>query len=333
MLLQMGEIQMKPKVFLANRVPKEVEDYIAEHCDYRKWDSEEKIPREKLLSELADVSGLLISGAKIDQELLDAAPNLRIVSNISVGYNNMDLVAMKNRKVMGTNTPSVLDNTVADLVFGLILSAARRITELDRLVKEGGWQPGSDKSLFGMDVHHSKLGIIGMGRIGEAIARRAKWGFDMEVLYYNRSRNVEAESSLGAKYCDLQELLQVADFVVLMIPLTADTIGFIGREQFALMKNTAFFINASRGQTVDENALIEALAKGVIRGAGLDVYEQEPVAWDNPLLKMPNVVTLPHIGSATEQTRNDMALLAAQNLVKAVSGEAPSNLISELRVE
>jgi gluconate 2-dehydrogenase len=322
---------MRPKVFIAKPIPSKVEDYIAEHCDYRKWDSKETIPRSQLLEELSDVDGLLITGGKIDQELLAHAPKLKVVSNLSVGYNNFDLAAMKARKVMGTNTPNVLNETVADLVFGLILATARRIPELDRYVKDGKWQIGSDEHLFGVDVHHAKLGIIGMGRIGETIAKRGKYGFNMDVLYYNRTRKVAAEQSLGVKYCTLQELLQESDFVVLMTPLTAETTHLIGQEELALMKKTAIFINTSRGQTLDEEALIDALKKGNIRGAGLDVFGQEPVDLNNPLLKMPNVVTLPHIGSATEKTRFDMAMIGAHNLVKAASGEVPPNLVEELR--
>jgi gluconate 2-dehydrogenase len=173
---------MKPKVFLASRLPQEVEDYVAAHCEYSKWDSDDSIPRSQLLKEIADVDGVLLSGIQIDDEFLDAAPKLKIVSNYSVGYNNLDTDAMKARGVLGTHTPSVLDDTVADLAFGLILASARRIAELDRYVKDGKWQAGSDKHLYGVDVHHAKLGIIGMGRIGEAIAKRGKYGFDMDVL-------------------------------------------------------------------------------------------------------------------------------------------------------
>ncbi|MDD9268963.1 2-hydroxyacid dehydrogenase [Paenibacillus sp. GCM10023248] len=321
----------RPKVFLAKQVPSEVEAYIAEYCEYTKWDREDEMPREQLLEALSDVDGLLISGGSIDQELLDRAPKLRIVSNVSVGYNNLNLSAMKERAVLGTHTPGVLDETVADTVFGLILASARRIPELDAYVKAGRWQKGSDEAIFGIDVHHAKLGIIGLGRIGEAIARRAKFGFSMDVVYYNRSRKEAAEQSLGVSYRSLQDLLRESDFVVLMTPLTADTARLIGREELALMKKSAIFINASRGQTVDEAALIEALEQGIIRGAGLDVFEQEPVAPDNPLLRMPNVVTLPHIGSATHKTRFDMAMLAAENLVKGVLGEVPPNVVPELR--
>ncbi|CAN7530182.1 D-glycerate dehydrogenase [Paenibacillus sp. LjRoot153] len=322
---------MRPKVFLAKQVPSEVEAYIAQHCDYRMWDREEEISRQQLLEELSDADGLLISGGSIDQELLEHAPKLKIVSNVSVGYNNFDTEAMKARNVMGTHTPGVLDETVADTVFGLILATARRIPELDAYVKAGKWKKGSEEQSFGIDVHHAKLGIIGMGRIGEAIARRAKFGFNMDVVYYNRSRKMEAEQKLGVVYRSLQELLQESDFVVVMTPLTPETTHFIGREELALMKKTAIFINASRGQTVDEVALIEALEKGSIRGAGLDVFQQEPVDPDNKLLQMPNVVTLPHIGSATHQTRFDMAMLAAKNLVKGLQGEIPPSLVAELK--
>lgn len=322
---------MKPKVFLAVPVPAQAEAFIAEHCDYRKWDLKEPIPRETLLEEIADVDGLLIVGGRIDQELLDCAPRLKVVSNVSVGYNNFDIEAMKKRAVLGTNTPSVLDETVADLVLALVLATSRRIVELDRYVKEGKWKKGNDEKLFGADVHHSTIGIIGMGRIGEAIAKRAKYGFDMDVLYYNRTRKHQAEEKLGVEYASMDEVLKRSDFVVLMTPLTPETTHMIGQREFSLMKETAFFINASRGQTVDEQALIEALEMGKICGAGLDVFEKEPVDPDNPLLKMSNVVTLPHIGSATEKTRFEMAMLAAKNLVLGIRGEQPPNLLNEFR--
>ncbi|MFM1654736.1 2-hydroxyacid dehydrogenase [Brevibacillus sp. B_LB10_24] len=322
---------MKPHVFIAAKVPAEVEAYVAEHCSYRKWTGDEPIPRGQLLKEVADTEGLLMVGGQIDSELLEHAPRLKVVSNISVGYNNMDWRAMKSRGVMGTNTPYVLDETVADLAFALILSTARRVPELDRHVKEGKWQSKSDEWLFGVDVHKKTLGIIGMGRIGEAIAVRGKYGFGMEVLYYNRRRKPDAEEKLGVSYRSLEDLLRQSDFVVLMIPLNEETKHFMGREQFALMKESAIFINTSRGKTVDEAALIEALQERRIWGAGLDVFAEEPVSPANPLLGMPNVVTLPHIGSATRQTRFNMAMTAAKNLVLAVQGEVPPDLIPELR--
>lgn len=321
---------MKPTVFIDRPIPAEVEAYIAEHCNYFVWNSKERIPREVLLEKMAEADGLLTAGRKVDQSFLDIAPKLKAVSTVSVGYNHFDVSAMRARGVVGTHTPELLDETVADLVFALILSTARRIAELDRYVKEGLWKPEDGENLFGIDVHHATLGIIGMGRIGEAIARRAKFGFEMSVRYCNRSRKEEAERKFGAVYTSMEELLRTSDFILLMTPLTPETVKLIGREQFRMMKRTAIFINASRGQTVDEVALIEALREGTIRAAGLDVFEKEPVAADNPLLRMPIVVTLPHIGSATFRTRFDMAMLAARNLVLAVTGQTPPNIVPEL---
>lgn len=321
----------RPKVFIAERIPEKIEQYIGGFCDYEKWDSEVKIPREILLEKLVDKDGLLITGNRIDNELLERAPRLKVVSNISVGYNNFDLEAMKNRGVLGTNTPFVLDDTVADLIFALMLSASRRIVELDKHVRENKWSPRDDENLYGLDVHHATLGIIGMGRIGEAVARRAKLGFGMDVIYYNRNRKEEVEKNLGARYLEMDLLLQESDFIVLMTPLTKDTYHLIDKEQFNRMKNTAVFVNASRGQTVNEKALIEALQNKKIYAAGLDVYEVEPINPDNPLLKMPNVVLLPHIGSATEKTRYDMCKLAAENMVAALVGEITENVVPELR--
>jgi gluconate 2-dehydrogenase len=321
----------KPTIFIDRPIPAAVEEYIAEHCAYSVWDRNERIPPEVLREKLAEADGLFTSGRRIDSSLLAMAPKLKAVSTSSVGYNHFDIEAMKARGVIGTNTPNVLDETVADLVFALILSAARRVPEMDRYVKEGRWQPRDGESLFGTDVHHKSLGIIGMGRIGEAIARRAKFGFQMDIRYCNRSRKETAEEQFGAVYMSLEELLRTSDFVVLMTPLTPETTHMIGREQFKMMKRTAIFINASRGQTVDETALIEALRDGTILAAGLDVFEREPVAADNPLLQLPNAVTLPHIGSATASTRFDMAMLAARNLVLAVTGGTPPNIVAELR--
>ncbi|MBA9085888.1 gluconate 2-dehydrogenase [Fontibacillus solani] len=322
---------MKPKVYITRDIPQDVEAYIAEHCSYSKWEQEEPIPRDHLFTNLADADGLLTSGGKIDAELLDHAPLLKAVSTISVGYNNFDLEAMKARGIIGTNTPEVLNDTVADLIMALMLSTARRITELDRYVKDGLWKSGDDAELFGLDVHHKTLGIIGMGEIGETVARRGKWGFSMNVLYHNRHRKLEAEDAIAAEYRELDDLLHESDFVVLMTPLTPETRQMIGQREFALMKPTAVFINASRGATVDEAALISALQNRTIYGAGLDVFEREPVLPENPLLSLPNVVTLPHIDSATGQTRHDMTMLAAQNLVSAHYGRTPPNVVRELR--
>lgn len=322
---------MRPKVYITRPIPKDVEAYIAQHCDYEIWNSEEQIPRSELFDRIADIDGLMTTSGKIDTEFLDHAPRLKIVSNISVGYNNFDIDAMKQRQVIGTNTPSVLDDTVADLVFGLMLSCARRIPELDRHVRDGCWVAGDDRPLFGVDVHHATLGIIGMGRIGEAIVKRAKYGFDMDVLYYNRRRKPDMEDKLGINYASFDDLLSKSDFVVLMTPLTPETTHLMGQKEFAQMKNTAVFINASRGPTVDETALVEALQSGQILAAGLDVFEKEPVDPNNPLLQLTNTVVLPHVGSATAKTRAEMAMTAAKNLVAAVTGGKPANIVDELK--
>ncbi len=322
----------KPKVYAAKRLPPEAIAYLEQYCDVRLWDGEGAIPRDRLLSELGDAEGLLTSSDAIDDELLARAPKLRAVSTVSVGYNHFDLEAMRRRGVAGTHTPYVLDDTVADLVMALMLAAARRVTELDANVKAGKWVRGMpENEWFGMDVHHATLGIVGLGRIGERIAQRAVHGFGMELLYHNRSRNPEAEERYGAQYATMDELLAKSDFVVLMTPLTPKTERFFRKEHFDRMKTSAFFINASRGRTVDEDALVEALRQGRIRGAGLDVYAQEPVDPEHPLLRMPNVVTLPHIGSATAKTRFDMAMTAARNLVASLRGDDGACIVKELR--
>ncbi|SDC50880.1 gluconate 2-dehydrogenase [Paenibacillus sp. UNCCL117] len=325
----------KPSIYISKPVPQEVLSYLEEHAVCRMWDGQGGASREKLLSELGDAEGLLMpGGALINRELLERAPKLRAVSSISVGYNHFDLDAMKERRVIGTHTPYVLDDTVADLVLALMLSAARRIPELDTYVKRGQWQKGQglpEDAHFGVDVHHRTVGIIGMGRIGEAIAKRAVHGFGMKLHYYNRSRKPEAEQQYGAVYSTLEEVLSVSDFVVLMTPLTPETEHMIRKEHFALMKRSAIFINASRGQTVDEAALVEALQNGVIRGAGLDVFDPEPPRADHPFFTMPNVVTLPHIGSATHATRFDMAMLGARNLVAVLTGEGEAHVVPELK--
>jgi len=319
---------MKPKIYSTIPLPEKVEKYLTEHCELHQWKGNQSIPRDILLKELNDIAGLYTSGGKIDEELLQHAPQLKVVSNVSVGYNNFDLETMKRHNVMGTNTPYVLDETVADLTLALILSLARRIPELDRFVKNGKWEPTSaDEEYFGIDVHNTKLGIIGMGRIGKSIARRAKFGFNMEVLYHNRNRKLDVEEEYGVEYTDLKSLLQQSDYVVLLTPLTPETYHFIGEKEFKLMKRSAFFINVSRGQTVDEEALIVALQNNEIKGAGLDVFTKEPVERENPLLKMENVVLTPHIGSATSRTREDMAMRAAQNLVAAVTGKEPQDRV------
>jgi glyoxylate/hydroxypyruvate/2-ketogluconate reductase len=322
---------MKHKVYISSRVSKQVQEYIGRSCDYTMWDSDSKITREELLENIQDVDGLIVFGHKIDEELLNAAPKLKVVSNLSVGYDNFNIQTMKERGVIGTNTPYVLDDTVADLIFALILSTSRRIVEMDRYVREGKWNKDIDLNHFGLDVHETTLGIIGMGNIGEAVATRGKFGFGMDILYHNRTRKIQAEKELGAKYSSLEDVLKKSDFIVLMTPLTEETKELISYDEFNMMKETAVFINASRGQTVNEEALIDALNKKKIFAAGLDVFYKEPVDANNPLLHMDNVVALPHIGSATAKTRDEMAMLAAENMVTALKGEVPPTLVKDFK--
>lgn len=322
---------MRPKVVITKKIPGEVEEYIGKFCDYCILDGETPVTDEAFLKELSDADGLLTTGIKINETLLDQAPNLKIVSDISVGYDNFDLAVMEKRKIMGTHTPYVLDETVADLALGLMLSVARRLPELDRFVRDGKWGEVEEEQLFGIDVHHATLGIIGMGRIGESIARRAKCGFNMNVLYYNRNRKIETEQELGVQFTPFNDLLRESDFILLMTPLTKETYHLIGEKEFDLMKKSAIFINTSRGKTVDEQALIHALDNGSIYGAGLDVFHEEPLPGDHPLFERKNAVLAPHIGSATAKVRFDMAMKAAENVVAGVMGERPTDLVKELK--
>ncbi len=280
------------------------------------------------MSQLQEAEGIIGLELPVNDELLSHAPNLKIVSNVSVGYNNLDLEALKKRNIMATNTPEVLTDTVADTVFGILVATARRLPELDQYVKNGQWEieaVGND--LFGTDVHHKTLGIVGMGRIGKAIAKRAHFGFDMDILYHSRSRKPDVETTFQAGYRTLDDLLTESDFVCLITPLTPETEGLIGKREFKLMKDSAIFINGSRGKTVVEADLIDALKYGEIAAAGLDVYANEPVEPDNPLLKMTNTVTTPHVGSSTHETELKMSELAAENLEAGLNGRKPPNLV------
>lgn len=323
---------MKPKVFIARPIPKDVEDYIAEHCDYRIWNKKERIPADVLLEETKNAEGLLAANPPVTAEFLQQVPQLKVISNTAVGYDSFDLTAMREHKVLGTHTPYVLDETVADLVFSLVLATARRVPQLNNFVKQGKWTKETQaQDLFGKDVHHATMGIVGMGRIGEKIARRAVFGFEMNVLYNSNTPKPELEEKYGMEYSDLDGLLERTDFVVLILPLTPSTRHMIGKEQLERMKPDAILINCARGAVVDEAALIKALQQGQIRGAGLDVFEKEPVDPANPLLNMENVVTLPHIGSATATTRHAMVMKAAENLVAGVTGKVPEDVVRELR--
>jgi gluconate 2-dehydrogenase len=322
---------MKAKVFITKPIPLEVENYIAKFCEYEIWRNEKPISEELLLEKARSVAGLMGAHIKVTEDLLEQAPQLKIISNIAVGYENFDIDLMKKRKILGTHTPFVLDDTVADLVFGILLAAGRKIAYLDRYTKAGNWNKIDDNKFLGVDIHNKTIGIVGMGRIGEKIAKRAALGFDMKILYTDREVKPEIDKKFNATFCELEQLLSRSDFVVTMTPLTRGTYLMFGEKEFKLMKNSAIFINCSRGKIVNEKELIFALQNNEIAGAGLDVYTQEPIDKNNPLLSMDNVVTTPHIGSASAATRFEMAMKAAKNLVAGVNDNKPENLVSELK--
>jgi len=271
--------------------------------------------------------GMIGAGRKLGREQLESATRLEVVSSISVGYDNYDVGYFNERGIMLTNTPDVLTESTADLGFSLIMSSARRVAELDAWTKAGQWKRSVEASHFGTDVHGKTLGIVGMGNIGAAIARRGRLGFNMPIIYSGNSRKTEVEQELGAQFRSLDQLLAEADFVCLVVPLSEKTRHLISRRELALMKPGAILINISRGAVVDEPALIEALQNGTIRGAGLDVYEKEPLS-ESPLFQLSNAVTLPHIGSGTHETRQAMAERAYQNLRSALLGHRPQDLVN-----
>ena len=319
----------KPTVAVTRKIPDSILERLREKCEVKLWPEEdEPVPRNVLEEMVREADGLYcLLTETVDEALLAAAPKLKVVSNMAVGYNNIDVEAASRRRIMVTNTPGVLTETTADLTFALLLATARRLVEASDFLRQGRWKTWSPMLLTGMDVFGATLGIIGMGRIGEAVAKRAK-GFDMRVLYYNRTRREDAEQSLGVEYASLDELLAQSDFVCILTPLTPQTRGLIGERELKRMKRTAVLINSARGGIVDEDALYRALKDGEIWAAGLDVFEEEPVKPDHPLLTLPNVVALPHIGSASVRTRTRMAEMAADNLLEALSGRLPAHLVN-----
>jgi glyoxylate reductase len=320
---------MKPKIYITRKLPELVVEKLKEVCELKMWEKEEEpVPREILEIEIQDVDGLFcLLTESIDKPLLNLAQQLKIVSNMAVGYNNIDISAATEKGIMVTNTPGVLTETTADLTFALLMASARRLVEASDYLREGKWKTWSPMQLTGQDIYGATLGILGLGRIGEALAKRAR-GFDMNILYHNRSRKLEAEEQLGIQYVGKETLLREADFVCVLTPYTTETKNYIGAEELSLMKPTSVLINTARGGIVNEEALYHSLKNGEIWGAGLDVFEEEPVRTDHPLLSLPNVIALPHIGSASKNTRLKMALLSAENLLQGLQGETPKNIVN-----
>ena len=319
---------MKRKIISYNLVFTEALEQLDDSFEVEIFDGINPKTDPAFLHALNEVEGIVGLALPVGKDLLDKAPKLKIVSNNSTGYNNLSIDEMTQHGVMGTHTPGVLEDTTADAIFGILLAAARRIPELDHFVKSGNWKQHLTTEQYAIDVHHKTLGIIGMGKIGSAIAKRAHFGFDMNILYHNRTHNPEAEEKYNATYCDLDRLLKESDFVCLMTPLTSETENLMGEREFKLMKKSAILVNGSRGKTVDEAALIAALHQKEIHAAALDVYRLEPISPDHPLLQFPNVVTTPHIGSSTFETELKMANLAVENLLAGLEGKRPKNLIN-----
>lgn len=320
---------MKPKVFVSRLIDREALDMIAEVAEMEVWRDELPPPYEVLLEKVKDVDGLLsLLSDRVDITLMDAAPKLKVISNLAVGYDNIDITEATKRGIQVGNTPGVLTETTADIAFALLMTATRRVVEADRHVRKGQWKTWGPMILLGQDIHHATLGIIGLGRIGIEVAKRAR-GFNMNVLYHDVVRNEETERQLGVKYVsELNELLSTSDFISVHVPLLPGTHHLIGASEFALMKPTAVFINTSRGPVVDQKALYEALRSGKIFAAGIDVTEVEPISTDDPLLTLENVVITPHIASASVHTRKNMAMMAAENLIAGLRGEVLPNCVN-----
>jgi lactate dehydrogenase-like 2-hydroxyacid dehydrogenase len=320
---------MKQKILVCRAVFPEVIERLAAHFDVDYNPLDAPLPPAELAARLADKAGALtLLSDRIDAATLAAAPGIKAVCNVAVGYNNFDLAAITAAGVMATNTPGVLNDTTADTAWALILASGRRIVGADKWVREGKWQGWKfHDDWYGHDVHHATLGILGMGRIGQAVARRAA-GFDMRVIYHNRNPLPAAdEAACNARWVGKDQLLREADFLVLLLPYSPAVHHIVGAAELALMKPTAHLINVARGGIVDDGALIEALQQKRIAGAGMDVFENEP-AFDPRFLTLDNVVLTPHIGSSTRATRLAMAMLAADNLVAALQGRRPPNLLN-----
>lgn len=317
------------KVFVTRILPGRAIDLLREAGhDVDLWDHELPPPPDVLAERLSTAdAALTLLTDRIDASLLASCTDLKVIANMAVGYDNVDPAEAANAGVWLTNTPGVLAETTADLAFALLLAAARRVVESDRDTRAGGWRTWSPTGFLGHDVHGATLGIVGLGEIGEAVARRAR-GFSMRLLYTNRSPRPEAERELGAERRPLDQLLADSDFVSIHVPLTAETRHMFGEAQFRLMKPTAIFVNTARGGVVDQDALVAALREGFIAGAGLDVTDPEPLPLSHPLFALPNVVITPHIASASVTTRSRMAEMAARNIIAVLAAEEPPNPVN-----
>ncbi len=319
---------MKPKVYVTRQLPSEGMDLLARDCELDFNPHDRGMTREELIDCVGDAEGLVtLLSDNIDAEIMDAGPNLKVIANYAVGFNNIDIAAATERGIAVTNTPGVLTETTADLAWALLMATARRIAESDKFMRSGKFRGWAPMLYLGNDIYGKTLGIVGFGRIGRAVARRAS-GFNMKVLYSSRSRAPEAiEKSLNAVFCPLETLLRESDFVSLHVPLTEQTHHLIGDEEFDIMKKSSILINTARGPVVNEKALVRTLEAEKIAGAGLDVYEQEP-GFEPQLAEMDNVVMVPHIGSASVATRTKMSVMVAEDAIDVLKGHMPAHLVN-----
>jgi glyoxylate reductase len=323
---------MTQRVFVTRKIPQEGLDLINDEFEVSVWPSEYPPSKDEIIDMASGCQGIItLLSDPIDSDLIAQLPDLRVIAQYAVGYDNIDVKEATRRGIIVTNTPGVLTETTADLTWSLIMATARRIVEADQYVRRGKWNVAwGPELLLGSDIHGTTLGIVGMGRIGQAVARRAQ-GFDMKVLYHSRSKNegiIALDSLIGAKSTNLETLLNESDIVSLHVPLTPETYNLIGERELSIMKKGSILVNTSRGQVVDQDALYNALSSGHLAGAGLDVFREEPLEKDSPLLKLSNIVVVPHIGSASKKTRATMATMCAENIIAALNGEKPPNIVN-----
>ena len=322
---------MPYKVFVTRHLTPDAEEKLNDFCEAEYWPEETPPPHAVLLEKSRTVDGLVcLLSDPIDAVVINQAQNLKVISQVAVGVDNIDLAAAAARGIPVGHTPDLLTNATADLAFALLLAAARRLGEARDYAREGHWKTWGLTTLLGEDVHKATLGIVGLGRIGQAVARRAK-GFDMHVLYHSRHRHPEVEENLGIIYTSLDDLLSRSDFISLHVPLHADTVGLIGAAAFTKMKPHVVLVNTARGSIVDTDALVSALKTGQIGYAALDVTDPEPLPSSHELYSLPNVFIVPHIGSATRTARNNIALLAVDNLIAGLKGEPLPKSVPPIR--
>lgn len=319
---------MKKKVVLYKKIPAQEQLLLSEHFNLVCFDKIDSNNLKAFIEEIKDADGLIGAGVKLHSDILKHALQLKAISTISVGYDNFDLNYLNQRHIALMHTPDVLTNTTADTIFTLIMCTARRTTELNKLVTSGQWTNNLKDNYFGVDVHGKSLGILGMGRIGYAVAKRAHYGFDMTINYYNRSVNEKAEQDFNATKMELEQLLKTSDFICSILPANEQTDLLIGQHQLDLMQPSAIFINGGRGNVVDETALANALKTQSILAAGLDVYQVEPLPQSSPLMLLDNIVLFPHIGSATAETRRAMITCAIENLIAACADNLTNNCVN-----